>query len=249
LRQGISGRVWLTGLALGAGLTAGATGLAAQGTPGNGFPGEEPKPVPQSQPAQNPAGSNSFPGEEPKTVQQPGNANSFPGEEPAANGGARRGVNAADDPDGDPVRSPDGPGNVIQDDGFSSSRTGLTPGLDESSTENKPGSSTKTKTRAEVLKDDLDVGSFYLSKKDWKGAQLRFTAAFELDKENPDAVWGLAEAEKHLQLYAQATDHYKLFLSYDPDGPHSREAEKSLQQVESARPKDAKSGDFEGQHK
>jgi hypothetical protein len=55
-----------------------------------------------------------------------------------------------------------------------------------------------------------------------------------LDKENADAVWGLAEAERHLQLYREAAEHYQLFLSYDPQGPHGRAARKALSEVESA---------------
>jgi tetratricopeptide (TPR) repeat protein len=82
----------------------------------------------------------------------------------------------------------------------------------------------------------VDIGGFYLDKKNWKAAQARFTGAFALDSENPDAVWGLAEAERHLQLYKEAAEHYKLLLSYDPDGPHHREARKALEEVEAARP-------------
>ena len=100
----------------------------------------------------------------------------------------------------------------------------------------KPGKSLHAKTREQMIKEDLDVGGFYMDKKNWKAAQGRFTAAFALDSENPDAVWGLAEAERHLQLYKEAAEHYKLFLSYDPDGPHHREARKALEEVEAARP-------------
>jgi hypothetical protein len=39
-----------------------------------------------------------------------------------------------------------------------------------------------------------------------------------------------------LQLYKEAAGHYKLFLSYDPDGPHSKAARKGLEEVESATP-------------
>jgi tetratricopeptide (TPR) repeat protein len=98
------------------------------------------------------------------------------------------------------------------------------------------GKSKKTKSRKEMFKEDLDVGHFYLDKKNWKAAQERFGAAFALDKEAPEAVWGLAEAERHLEMFDKAREHYELFLSYDPDGPHSRAARKALEQVESIRP-------------
>jgi hypothetical protein len=57
-----------------------------------------------------------------------------------------------------------------------------------------------------------------------------------LDAENPDTVWGLAESERHLQLYKEAAEHYKLFLSYEPDGKRGREAKKALEEVEAAQP-------------
>jgi len=135
------------------------------------------------------------------------------------------------DPNGDPVRTPDAPGQA-EDDGFSSSRSGMVNLPAEDDNDGRPGKSTKNKTREQVIQEDLDVGGFYIEKKNWKAAQARYAAAFALDKENVDAVWGLAEAERHLGLNKEAADHYTLFLSYDPDGPHSRAARKALGEVE-----------------
>jgi tetratricopeptide (TPR) repeat protein len=140
------------------------------------------------------------------------------------------------DPDGDPVRSPDGLAHTVNDDGFSSSRNGLNQMPVEDDSDARPGKSTKNKTREQVIKENLDVGGFYIDRKNWKAAQSRFASAFSLDAENPDALWGLAEAERHLQLYKEAAAHYKLLLSYDPDGPHHREARKALEEVEAASP-------------
>ncbi len=131
------------------------------------------------------------------------------------------------------MRSPDGLANGPED-GFSSSRTGLANVPAEDDNNGHPGKSVKNKTREQMLAEDVDVGNFYLEKKNWKAAQTRFAAAFALDKESPEAVWGLAEAEKHLQLYKESAEHYRLFLSYDPDGPHGKSARKSLEQVEAA---------------
>ena len=106
----------------------------------------------------------------------------------------------------------------------------------EDDSDERPGKSTKSKTREAVIKEDLDVGGFYLDKKNWKAAQARFSAAFALDAENPDTVWGLAETERHLQLYKEAAEHYKLFLSYEPEGKRFREARKALAEVQAALP-------------
>jgi tetratricopeptide (TPR) repeat protein len=223
-----------------------------QNAPGqdNPFPGEAPKAAGQkSTPQQNStqdkpksASDNPFPGEDtnaPIIPVDPG-----PGTAPGRNQGAGSGSGGDSaatprrdsDPDGDPVRSPDGLAHTVDDPGFSSSRNGLNQMPAEDDSDGRPGKSTKNKTREQVIKEDLDVGGFYSDKKNWKAAQARFTSAFSLDSENPDAIWGLAEAERHLQLYKEAAEHYKLLLFYDPDGPHHREARKALDEVEAARP-------------
>ena len=224
----------------------------------NPFPGEAPqappakpqtqtKPNAPNAPATTPTpaggGDNPFPGEDsnaPIIPVDPG-----PGYRPDAGREPYPGHSGGDtgwtpparrdaDPDGDPVRSPDQPG-VVTDDGFSSSRGGMPSSLpSEDDNDARPGKSVKNKTREQLIQEDLDVGGFYLEKKNWKAAQARFAAAYGLDKENAEVVFGLAESERHLQLYKDAAEHYSLFLSYDPQGPHGRAARKALSEVESA---------------
>jgi hypothetical protein len=202
-------------------------------------PGQDGKPKPDSTaPQPKSSGDNPFPGEDTNAPiipvdPGPGTGSSTRSDSGADSGGSPK---RDADPDGDPVRSPDSPGNTVNDDGFSSSRSGLKQIPAEDDNDGAPGKSAKNKTREQVIKEDLDVGSYYLSRKNWKAAEGRFTSAFSLDSENPDAVWGLAETERHMQLYKEAAEHYKLFLSYDPDGPHSRAARKALEEVEAARP-------------
>ncbi|WP_263354306.1 tetratricopeptide repeat protein [Acidicapsa acidisoli] len=241
---------------LGLWLVAATPGLVAQSAPppsapapasgqqGNPFPADDSKaPAPESgaqkdSGAKPKAADNPFPGEDPNAPIIPvGPDSGAAGSRPGSGSGADAPTPRRDaDPDGDPVRSPDGAAHTTDDDGFASSSSGLNrvPAPDDS--DERPGKSTKNKTREQVIKEDVDVGGFYLDKKNWKAAQARFTSAFALDSENPDAVWGLAEAERHLQLYKEAAEHYKLLLSYDPDGPHHREARKALEEVETARP-------------
>ena len=228
----------------------------------NPFPGEQPKtpdaPKPNAgQGSTKTQSTQAPPKTDSKTGQKPASDNPFPGEDsnapiipvdpgPGAAAGSdsgRAGREAAPpanatagrdaDPDGDPVRTPDAPGQTT-DDGFSSSRSGLANQPAEDDNDGRPGKSTKNKTREQVIQEDLDVGGFYIEKKNWKAAQARYAAAFALDGENADSVWGLAEAERHLGLYKEAAGHYTLFLSYDPDGPHSRAARKALGEVEIA---------------
>jgi tetratricopeptide (TPR) repeat protein len=240
-------------------LVAATQGLTAQSSPpapspaqgDNPFPGEAPRasdapkasgapkantgqaaaPAAQQKPAQS---DNPFPGEDSNAPIIPvdpatGAASANGKASEPANSTARRDA----DPDGDPVRTPDVPGQAV-DDGFSSSRTGLSGLPAEDDNDGRPGKSIKNKTREQMVQEDLDVGKFYLEKRNWKAAQARFASAFGLDGENPDAVLGLAEAERHLDLYKEAAGHYALFLSYDPDGPHSRAARKALGEVETA---------------
>jgi tetratricopeptide (TPR) repeat protein len=224
----------------------------------NPFPGDAPQAPAPGQPAAGQAGEakpdstgakpkkeseNPFPGEDPDApiiLVAPGpgadsGAASRPGRpDSGADSGSAARRDA--DPDGDPVRSPDGVGHYSDDDGYSSSRSGVRQLPDEDLPDAKPGKSTRNRTSAQVIKEDLDVGGFYLDKKNWKAAQARFSSAFALDAENPDSVWGLAEAERHLQLYKEAGEHYKLFLSYEPDGKRGREARKALAEVDAAQP-------------
>ena len=202
-------------------------------------PGQNAKP--DTSPAK-PTSDNPFPGEDENVpiIPAPGTSATNSGSGADAGGDARSTPRRDADPDGDPVRTPDPLGHYANgasgDDGFSSSRSGLKQLPVEDDSDARPGKSTKNKTREQLVKEDLDVGSFYLEKKDWKGAESRFQSAFALDSENADAVWGLAEAERHLHLYKESAEHYKLFLSYDPDSKRGREARKDLQEVEAAAP-------------
>jgi hypothetical protein len=266
LQEEKTSRRWYRVLAAGLCLIAGAGVLGAQSTtpstpsttpsqPGqqdNPFPGDSSQSAQPQKPASGQSGSkpdsttaqpksssdNPFPGEDPNApvIPVPGGGtgadSGSAGSGDGSGGVSRRG----DDPDGDPVRTPDSHAHMATDDGFSSSRKGLNdlPAADDGKA--KPGQSARVKTREQTVKEDIEVGGFYMDKRNWKAAQARFTSAFSLDSENPDAVFGLAETERHLQLYKEATGHYKLFLSYDPDGPHSKAARKGLEEVESASP-------------
>jgi tetratricopeptide (TPR) repeat protein len=140
------------------------------------------------------------------------------------------------------VRSPDAAG-INGDDQFSSSRVGLTGAAAGPDVDSGPGKTGKVKTREQVVKENLDVGEFYLEKKDWKPALVRFQDAFTLDSESPDAIWGMAEAERRMNMFDKAEEHYELFLSYDPEGPHGKSARKALEQLLRDHPQTPKAGD------
>jgi tetratricopeptide (TPR) repeat protein len=135
--------------------------------------------------------------------------------------------------DTDPVRSPDDPAPDVsaQDEDSSSSLKGMEGLLPASDTEEprKHRKMAVTETaHKESSSTDLNVGMYYLDKKNWKAAFSRFQSAMVLDPENPDVYWGLAESERHLGDLASARAHYEKLLEYDPDGPHGKEARKAL---------------------
>ena len=246
LRSGLVNSVLRAGMMLILGAGMGVVSSTAQSANPPAAPSPDPKAVqrPDYAPAQKPGDNdNPFPGENSNAPVIPVDQPSAPPPDtrtrplppadlPDANGGARRPADA----DGDPVLSPEdkGAGDAGADDGFSSSRSGLTNMPAEDDHEVKPGSSVKAKTRSQLIKEDIDVGTLYLEKKNWKAAQMRFSHAYSLDPENADAIFELAEAERHLQLFKESAEHYKTFLSYDPDGPHGKAAKKGLDEVEAA---------------
>ncbi len=139
--------------------------------------------------------------------------------------------------DTDPVRSPDDPvADTASDqaDAFSSSLKGMEKvlpppdsdlGDKKKKREREPA---KQATHQEAAATDINVGGYYLEKKNWKAALSRYESAMVLDPENPEVYFGLAEAQRHLGNLAEARANYLKLLDYDPDGPHGKEARKAL---------------------
>jgi tetratricopeptide (TPR) repeat protein len=150
--------------------------------------------------------------------------------------------------DVDPIRSPDDPvPDAVSDQPADSSSSlaglaGLLPRPDEEEQGKKKKhhkeSDSIDEPRPETAKEDLNVGSYYLDKKNWKAAQSRYQSAMVLDPENPEVYWGLAESAYHLGDYAAAKANYLKLLDYDPDGPHSKEARKAMKDPAVANAKD-----------
>lgn len=113
---------------------------------------------------------------------------------------------------------------------YSSSQTGLQ-GLDIPKNANKA----RVTEDPSLGKKDVEVGTFYLKTGDYKGAYGRFREATQLDPTNSDAVFGLAETARHLNLRDEAIRNYRLYLSALPDGPRAKEARKGLKDL-GARP-------------
>jgi len=140
--------------------------------------------------------------------------------------------------DTDPARSPDD----AQPDAVDTANTAessssfkdlekLLPNPDE---DDKSNRKKKEPSHQEAASSDIDVGKYYIERKDWKAALSRFESAMVLDPENPEVYWGLAEADHHLGNFADARAYYLKLLDYDPDGPHGKAARKAMKEPEIA---------------
>lgn len=85
------------------------------------------------------------------------------------------------------------------------------------------------------LKEDVQVGTYYLESGNYNAAYGRFKEASTLHPESTDAIFGLAEAARHLHKNDEALNNYKLFLDIISTGSKARDARKALSSLEKAR--------------
>jgi tetratricopeptide (TPR) repeat protein len=136
--------------------------------------------------------------------------------------------------DADPVRSPDDPAPDTanqQDQGWSSSlkdMSNLEPPPETAKEAKKHKKDEAAAAKPETAASDIDVGKYYLDRKNWKAALSRFESALVLDPEDPEVYWGLAESERNLNDFANARTYYLKVMEYDPDSRHSKDARKAL---------------------
>ncbi|MGH9590451.1 MAG: tetratricopeptide repeat protein [Terracidiphilus sp.] len=145
----------------------------------------------------------------------------------------------------DPVRSPD---DANPDSGSSQAFSSSLAGVDDLlPAPNQPTANGKKDREIapipqESPENDISVGNYYLSMKNWRAALSRFQSALVLEPDNPDMYWGLAESERHIGEFALAREHYLKVLEYDPGSKHAKEAEKALRDPEIAKARPAPAG-------
>ncbi len=195
-----------------------------------------------SAPAATPAPqeSNPFPTDTVNVPVMP-SANS-PGSFPADVGADNASNIALPSDDADPVRSPDDPG-IAEATGQESGTSDSSAGLDQ--LQEMPSDTSRSHKKGEDAgidtpfphdgpKKNVDIGNYYLDTRNWQGALSRFESAMVEDPENPDVYWGLAEAQRHMGLFAQARANYAKVAEYDPDSRHGKDARKLLKEPEIA---------------
>lgn len=89
----------------------------------------------------------------------------------------------------------------------------------------------------ELAAQDVRVGNFYLQTKSYKGAYDRFLEATRVAPENGEAVFGLAEAARGLNLTKEAVANYTIYLEAFPNGKKAKDAQKALKELESTKKK------------
>jgi tetratricopeptide (TPR) repeat protein len=241
---------WIA-LVLAAGVWAASQARAQAPASGAGSTqsGQAQKPA-QPQQAAPPAEANPFPEDTSNVPVMPSNgAAALPAE--TYSGSDNGAIPMAGD-DRDPVRSPDDPAPSPSSSGSqgqeSSSLSGTDqwqPPADDDDSGKKSGRgrmTVKEPTHQESAAEDINVGGYYLDKKNWRAAQSRFQSAMVLDPENPDVYWGLAEAARHLGDFAEARGYYQKLADYDPDSKHGKEAIKALKDPEIANARNAAPG-------
>ncbi|HEY6445947.1 MAG TPA: tetratricopeptide repeat protein [Acidobacteriaceae bacterium] len=115
-----------------------------------------------------------------------------------------------------------------QDDS-SSKLPGFTPPPDLDSSKADEGDGTTADPA--LARKDTQVGRFYLQSGDYKGAYDRFAEAVRVDPGSADAVFGLADAARHLNRRGEAIRNYQLYLAALPDGPHAKDVRKALRDM------------------
>ncbi len=158
--------------------------------------------------------------------------NPFP-EDISKKAAAAAGNPSSDSPAASSDKPPASPGDgKPEEPAVSSSRTKLQniDGADDSESRISDGAGGYIHN-PKLAAEDVKIGGFYLNNHDYKGAYTRFKEATKVDPENPDAVFGLAEAARGLKLSDEAADNYRIYLDAYPDGKKAKAARKALAEL------------------
>jgi len=81
------------------------------------------------------------------------------------------------------------------------------------------------------MAEDFELGDDYLKRKNYRGAEFRFEDVLQIEPNNAEATFKLAEALRNLSRNAEACAHYKNYLGIAPDGAFADRAKKGLQKL------------------
>src|SRR5436305_12084871 len=79
---------------------------------------------------------------------------------------------------------------------------------------------------------DVEVGNFYLKRKNYRAALERFNEALLYKPKDAEATVGLAETQEKLGLFTPAYLNYRAYLQLLPSGPVAKEAQEAVTRLE-----------------
>jgi hypothetical protein len=184
-------------------------------------------PVPAAQKVADPEQPFPFPGQDNAGTTQP----SAKGAGPNAGQKPQPIPSSKDFPFPDDAGSEAATPKAASDGGVPDKPTGppVNPNFSSSATLHDEGSSgTETPADPKRVKVDQGVAKYYWHLKDWEGAYLRYKDALRFGPENPDTLFGLAEAEAKLGKNLNARKHYEEYLHVAPDGPRAHDVVRAV---------------------
>jgi tetratricopeptide (TPR) repeat protein len=78
---------------------------------------------------------------------------------------------------------------------------------------------------------DIEVGEFYLKRKDYHVAMDRFNEALQYKPNDALATFRLAQTQEKLGLNTQAVQNYSTYIKVFPEGQYVKEAQEALKRV------------------
>jgi len=78
---------------------------------------------------------------------------------------------------------------------------------------------------------DIEVGQFYLKRKNYRAALDRFNEALRYKPNDAEATFYLAATQDKLEFYDQAYQNYNAYLKLLPDGPLSKQAHEAVSRI------------------
>lgn len=78
---------------------------------------------------------------------------------------------------------------------------------------------------------DIEVGEFYLKRKDYHVAMDRFNEALQYKPNDALATFRLAQTQEKLGLNTQAAQNYSSYIKIFPEGPYIKEANEALKRI------------------
>ena len=83
-----------------------------------------------------------------------------------------------------------------------------------------------------LAKDDIRVGQLYMGDGNFVGAYERFKEATQVNPNNTEAVFYLAEAARKAGHLDESVENYGLYLSVEPKGAKAKDAKKALKEIQ-----------------